>query len=61
MEVFMSGTYGFKEKTDALKFEWAVKHCAPERIGVINRVKKLIKTLNKEYWTSKSPCSVDMN
>ena len=51
---------GFKEKKDALKFEWSVKHCSPRKeTGVLNRVKKVIKTLNKEYWTSKSPCSIN--
>ena len=57
---YICQVHGFKEKTDALKFEWAVKHCAPRKdVGVINRVKKLIKTLNKERWTSKSPSSID--
>ncbi len=57
---YLCQVHGFKEKTDALKFEWAVKHCAPRKeTGVLNRVKKVIKTLNKEYWTSKSPCSIN--
>ena len=51
---------GFKEKKDALKFEWAVKHCAPKKEkGIINRLKKLERVLNKEYWTTKSPCAVN--
>jgi predicted GIY-YIG superfamily endonuclease len=51
---------GFKEKKDALRFEWAVKHCAPKKAkGIYNRIKKLEKVLNKEYWTSKSPNSID--
>ena len=55
----MCQVHGFKEKTDALKFEWAVKHCAPRKdTGVINKSKKLVRTLNKEHWTSKSPCSI---
>ena len=51
---------GFKEKRDALRFEWAVKHCAPKKAkGIYNRIKKLEKVLNKEYWTSKSPNSIN--
>jgi len=57
---YLCQVHGFKTKIDALKFEWAVKHCAPRKnTGVLNRVKKLIKTLNKEYWTSKSPSSIN--
>lgn len=57
---YLCQVHGFKEKTDALKFEWAVKHCAPRKeTGVINRVKKVIRTLNKEYWTKSSPNSID--
>ena len=49
---------GFKTKIDALKFEWSVKHCAPRKDkGIGNRINKLIKTLNKDFWTSKSPIS----
>lgn len=51
---------GFKCKTDALKFEWAVKHCPPRKAkGIGNRIIKLVNVLNKEYWTSKSPNSKD--
>lgn len=51
---------GFKEKKDALKFEWAVKHCAPRKNkGIYNRIQKLITTLNKKHWTSKSPSSIN--
>ena len=57
---YICHVHGFREKTDALKFEWAVKHCAPKKdVGVVNRIIKLIKTLNKERWTSKSPSSID--
>ena len=57
---YLCQVHGFKEKTDALKFEWAVKHCAPRKeTGVINRVKKVIRTLNKEYWTKSSPNSIN--
>jgi predicted GIY-YIG superfamily endonuclease len=57
---YLCQVHGFKEKTDALKFEWAVKHCAPRKeTGVLNRVKKVIRTLNKEFWTSKSPSSIN--
>ena len=45
-----------------MKFEWAVKHCAPRNAkGIYNRIKKLETTLNKEYWTSKSPSSINYN
>ena len=57
---YLCQVHGFKEKTDALKFEWAVKLCAPRKeTGVINRVKKVIRTLNKEYWTKSSPNSIN--
>jgi len=53
---------GFKTKIDALKFEWAVKHCAPKNAkGIYNRIKKLERVLNKEKWTSKSPSSINYN
>jgi len=43
-----------------LKFEWAVKHCAPKKDkGIYNRLLKLERVLNKEYWTSKSPSSIN--
>jgi len=51
---------GFKNKIDALRFEWALKHVKPKnKSGIINRMIKLIKLLNKEKWTSKSPPSFD--
>jgi predicted GIY-YIG superfamily endonuclease len=53
---------GFKTKIDALRFEWAVKHCAPRNAkGIYNRIKKLESVLNKEKWTSKSPSSINYN
>ena len=52
--------HGFKNKIDALKFEWAIKHCPPKKDkGIYNRLLKLEKVLNKEYWTSKSPSSIN--
>lgn len=46
---------GFKNKIQSMQFEWAVKHVLPRNDGGIkNRIKKLYKVLNKEYWTSKS-------
>jgi predicted GIY-YIG superfamily endonuclease len=49
---------GFKNKIDCLRFEWAVKHVAPKKAtGIYNRIKKLVKTLNKENWTQSSPDS----
>ena len=44
------------EKIQALQFEWAVKHCPPRDAGgPVNRLGKMIKVLNKDKWTSKSP------
>ena len=51
---------GFKNKIDALKFEWALKHVKPKyKSGIINRINKLIILLNKPKWTTKSPLSID--
>ena len=51
---------GFKTKKDALKFEWALKHVKPRsKMGIINRVKKLLILLNKPNWTKSSPSSID--
>ena len=49
---------GFKNKCDALKFEWAFKHINRKN-GLINKIKNLETLLNKNYWTSKSPPSKD--
>ena len=57
---YICQVHGFKNKIDALKFEWAVKHCAPKKdTGVYNRIRKLEKVLNREKWTSKSPSSIN--
>ena len=51
---------GFKNKIDALRFEWAVKHCKPKKLtGIKGRLFKLENILNKNRWTSKSPVAVD--
>ena len=51
---------GFKCKNDVLKFEWAVKHCAPKnKYGLHNRILKLFKTLNKKNWTTKAPNAIN--
>ena len=51
---------GFKTKNDALKFEWALKHVKPKKLGGIeNRVDKLFKLIYKKYWTKNSPCSIN--
>lgn len=48
--------HGFQTKTQALQFEWAVKHVPPrDSGGLVNRIKKLYIVLNKKNWTSKSP------
>lgn len=50
--------YGFRNKIEALQFEWAVKHAPPRNKGGIKcRIKKLYETFRKERWTSKSPLS----
>ena len=47
---------GFQDKTQAMQFEWAVKHVQPRNAGgIINRLKKLCVVLNKDKWTSKAP------
>ena len=49
---------GFKNKIQALQFEWAVKHAPPRNLGgVYQRFKKLNFICCKEKWTSKSPLS----
>ena len=49
---------GFKNKNDALKFEWALKHIKPKyKKDIINIINKLIINLNKNKWTKKSPIS----
>ena len=52
---------GFRDKIEAMQFEWAVKHVAPRNAGgLINRIKKLYVTCGKERWTSKAPLSRDV-
>ena len=47
---------GFQDKIHAMQFEWAVKHVAPRNAGgLVNRIKKLYVTLNKDRWTSNAP------
>lgn len=51
---------GFLCKTDALKFEWALKHITPRKLrGIYGRMYKLEKLLEKEYWTQKAPSSIN--
>ena len=39
-----------------MQFEWAVKHIPPRDAGgLVSRIRKLYVTLNKPFWTSKSP------
>ena len=46
------------DKINALRFEWAVKHCPPKsKKGLKNRINKLYSVLLKDRWTSKSPDS----
>jgi len=48
--------HGFPDKITSMQFEWAVKHCPPRNLGgIVSRINKLITTLNKKNWTSKSP------
>ena len=45
---YICQVHGFKNKIDALKFEWAVKHYPPKREGgVYNRILKLENDLEK--------------
>jgi len=47
---------GFPTKIESILFECALKHVPPRNAGrIINRIKKFVKLLNKERWTSKSP------
>lgn len=47
---------GFQTKIQSMQFEWAVKHIPPRDAGgLVSRIRKLYVTLNKQYWTSKSP------
>lgn len=47
---------GFKNKIQAMQFEWAVKHVPPRNSGgLIMRMNKVYQVLNYERWTSKSP------
>jgi predicted GIY-YIG superfamily endonuclease len=44
------------DKINAMKLEWAIKHCPPKKnLGINNRIKKLYTTILKNKWTSKSP------
>jgi predicted GIY-YIG superfamily endonuclease len=46
---------GFKEKQQALQFEWAVKHVPPRSSGgLAQRLRKLYVVLNRAQWTSKA-------
>lgn len=52
---------GFKDKIQAMQFEWAVKHVAPRNIGGLHmRINKLYKVLNSVRWTSKSPLASEV-
>ena len=43
---------GFTCKRDALQFEWAVKHCAPRKVGgLVARLRKMVTVLCKDKWT----------
>lgn len=49
---------GFKDKINALRFEWAFKNQAPKKAhGLKNRVNKLVSLTWKEKWTESSPDS----
>ena len=52
---------GFRDKIEAMQFEWAVKHVPPRNAGgLINRIKKLYITCAKEKWTSNAPLSSEV-
>ena len=51
--VCIIGTF---DKINALRFEWAVKHCKKCKFGGIkNRINNLYNVLLRDKWTSKSP------
>ena len=53
---------GFRNKIEALQFEWAVKHAHPRNTGGVKyRIKKLYDTFRKERWTANSPLSQDIS
>ena len=52
---------GFKDKIQAMQFEWAVKHVPPRNAGgIYNRIQKLHTVLNKHKWTSKAPPATEV-
>lgn len=52
---------GFKDKIQAMQFEWAVKHVAPRNAGGLQmRIKKLYSVLKSMRWTSKSPLASEV-
>jgi predicted GIY-YIG superfamily endonuclease len=52
---------GFRDKIEALQFEWAVKHAPPRNAGGIeNRLKKLRTTCCKERWTANAPLAQEV-
>ena len=47
---------GFNHKKEALQFEWALKHVGPRhKVGIENRIEKLIILLNRQKWCRKAP------
>ena len=61
--------HGFRTPTEALQFEWAVKHCPPRKRGgggpaggggIAPRLKKLHATLSRPRWTSNAPPSSEV-
>lgn len=56
---------GFRNKIEALQFEWRMHHPTPKSKygyrGVDGRKKALENTMGMERWTSKSPLSVDIS
>ena len=52
---------GFRDKIEAMQFEWAVKHAPPRNVGgIMSRIKKMQNIMHKEKWTTKSPLSKDV-
>ena len=52
---------GFRDKIEAMQFEWAVKHAPPRNAGGIqNRIKKLHTTCWKERWTTNAPLAEEV-
>lgn len=51
---------GFRTKSEALCFEWAMKHSPVSSYGIRGKVKCLNYVINKERWTGKCDLAKDV-